>query len=79
MYSGIKKSLFSCDMFSQEISLHSTRRTATNPRQYHGSWFGLILTAIFSLSVTLYFSYLNKRMWNFEDDKYSKIELVNTF
>ena len=71
--------IFDFDLFSTPISIFATSRTAKNPRQFHGSYIGIVLTAISCLSLATYFSYLSTRMNNSSDDRYNTLELVNTF
>ena len=66
-----KSMFFTCDLFSKQISLFATRKNATAPRQYHGSWFGFVLSMLCSITLITYFVFLISDMMNFKDDIYN--------
>ena len=75
----LKSMFFTCDLFSKQISLFATRKNATNPRQYHGSWFGFVLSMVCSMILITYLGYQVTRMMEFKDDIYNSYTFQNTF
>ena len=69
----------SFDIFSTQLSLIPVATGSKKTWQYHGSWFGFLLTMVLGAFTASYGIYLILRMTSFLDDRYTSLKQTNTF